>query len=487
MTADSTETSGPLTGPAGPPRKSPLPFPPPRTAADPGAARRRPRRGPSVRAALVSDCLAMTAALTLVASETTTLPPTALAAGLLAVLALNRQAGLYRSRPSPSGLDEVPALFASAALAWAVTAALAASADPEHAMALPALLSLLTLHTVLATAGRSATYRLRRVRGRRRPRSTLIVGLGPTSRTLAAALLARPEYAMRPVGLVACGPGEQHVGEPPRLPVLRTSEDVTRAVIQNSVRDAVLTRPPAGPELAALVDHLASLGCAVWCVGGPQLPAARPAGQLWGFACSRILPPPARTPAHTGKRAFDMASSGLALLLLSPLLALCALAVRLSDGPGVLFRQERVGRDGRPFTVLKFRTLRPTDPYEAATRWSVADDRRMSAVGHWMRRTSLDELPQLWNVLRGDMSLVGPRPERPFFVARFSEVHPHYGARHRMPVGITGLAQVHGLRGDTSIEDRARFDNHYIDTWSPWLDMSILLRTVGSVFRQGGS
>lgn len=177
----------------------------------------------------------------------------------------------------------------------------------------------------------------------------------------------------------------------------------------------------------------------------------------------------------------------LALLPAAPILALSALAVRLSDGPGVLFRQERVGLDGRPFVLLKFRTLRPSDERESATRWNVSHDRRMSAVGHFLRRTSLDELPQLWNVLRGDMSLVGPRPERPYFVRQFSQTYPGYQERHRMPVGITGLAQIHGLRGDTSIEDRARFDNHYIESWSLWQDIRILLRTATALFRFGGA
>ncbi|GAA3098383.1 hypothetical protein GCM10020254_49700 [Streptomyces goshikiensis] len=163
-------------------------------------------------------------------------------------------------------------------------------------------------------------------------------------------------------------------------------------------------------------------------------------------------------------------------------MGLCALAVRLSDGPGVIFRQERVGLYGRPFTLLKFRTLR-ADAHESATRWTVAGDHRMSPVGSFLRKSSLDELPQLWNVVCGDMSLVGPRPERPFFVAKFAAVHPGYEARHRMPVGITGLAQINGLRGDTSIEDRARFDNHYIDTWSLWQDLWILARTAASFFR----
>jgi lipopolysaccharide/colanic/teichoic acid biosynthesis glycosyltransferase len=110
----------------------------------------------------------------------------------------------------------------------------------------------------------------------------------------------------------------------------------------------------------------------------------------------------------------------------------------------------------------------------------------MSAVGRLLRRTSLDELPQLWNVLRGDMSLVGPRPERPYFVQQFSQELPGYGERHRSPVGITGLAQVHGLRGNTSIEDRARFDNHYIETWSLWQDVRIMFHTVLSFFRLEG-
>jgi lipopolysaccharide/colanic/teichoic acid biosynthesis glycosyltransferase len=111
----------------------------------------------------------------------------------------------------------------------------------------------------------------------------------------------------------------------------------------------------------------------------------------------------------------------------------------------------------------------------------------MSRAGRLLRRTSLDELPQLWNVLRGDMSLVGPRPERPYFVAQFSQTLPGYADRHRMPAGLTGLAQVHGLRGDTSIADRARFDNHYIDSWSLWQDVGILLRTAVTLFRHGGS
>ena len=180
----------------------------------------------------------------------------------------------------------------------------------------------------------------------------------------------------------------------------------------------------------------------------------------------------------------DVVLSGLLLLLLSPVLLICTVGSYFETGC-VLFRQERVGLDGRPFTLLKFCSLRPSDG-EAATRWNIGEDDRVRPIGRFLRRTSLDELPQLWNVLRGDMSLVGPRPERPFFVDEFTRQFPWYMARHRVPVGLTGWAQVHGLRGDTSIADRARFDNFYIENWSLWGDIKILLRTAGQVIKAAG-
>ena len=130
--------------------------------------------------------------------------------------------------------------------------------------------------------------------------------------------------------------------------------------------------------------------------------------------------------------------------------------------------------------------MRPGDESESETKWSIGDDKRVGPVGRMLRRTSLDELPQLWNILRGDMTLVGPRPERPHFVEKFSAEIPRYAHRHRVPAGLTGLAQVSGLRGDTPIADRARFDNYYIENWSLWLDVKVVLRTVGEVLFAGG-
>ncbi|WP_371103287.1 sugar transferase, partial [Streptomyces sp. PU_AKi4] len=226
-------------------------------------------------------------------------------------------------------------------------------------------------------------------------------------------------------------------------------------------------------------------GCAVWEVDAD--PAPYPARErLAGFPCRRLDLAPARG-GGLGKRLLDVLVSGTLLLLAGPLLLVCAVTLRLCDGPGVVFRQERIGRNGEPFTLLKFRTHRPVDEHESATRWSVAGEHEMRWFCRMLRRTSLDELLQLWNVLRGDMSLVGPRPERPYFVAQFSETYPGYATRHRMRTGITGLAQVQGLRGDTSIEDRCRFDNAYIDDWSLWRDVCILLRTAVTLVRPTGS
>ncbi len=186
------------------------------------------------------------------------------------------------------------------------------------------------------------------------------------------------------------------------------------------------------------------------------------------------------------KRVLDLLAGSLAVLLVSPVLLACAVAVRREGGPGIFFRQTRIGLDGREFEIIKFRSMRPATTVESQTLWNVAQDSRIGPVGRFLRRTSLDELPQLFNVLRGDMSMVGPRPERPHFVEQFRAAYPSYTARSRVPAGLTGLAAVNGLRGDTSIEDRARYDNVYIENWSLWLDVTILLRTALAVVRRTG-
>jgi exopolysaccharide biosynthesis polyprenyl glycosylphosphotransferase len=205
---------------------------------------------------------------------------------------------------------------------------------------------------------------------------------------------------------------------------------------------------------------------------------------VWGFPLVRLRRPVRRTFSRGAKRAFDMTVAGVSLLLISPLYAVLSLAVKLSSPGPVHFRQQRVGQRGESVEILKFRSMRVHT--DSDTEWTIAEE-TITKVGRFMRVLGLDEIPQLWNILRGQMSLVGPRPERPFFVEQFKAEIPHYDDRHRVPVGLTGLAQVHGLRGDTSIEERARFDNHYIENWSLWRDLTILMQTLFAVVRNVGS
>ena len=183
------------------------------------------------------------------------------------------------------------------------------------------------------------------------------------------------------------------------------------------------------------------------------------------------------------KRAFDLVLAVLLLGLLSPILLLLALAIRLSSTKGpVLFRQERVGKDGQIFTLLKFRSMIPDAEAATGPVFATADDQRRTAIGRLIRRFSLDELPQLLNIVRGDMSLVGPRPERPYFVERFGAEIPRYLERHQVRPGVTGWAQVNDLRGTTSIADRTIYDIYYIENWSLSFDIKILLLTIGRIF-----
>jgi Undecaprenyl-phosphate glucose phosphotransferase len=183
------------------------------------------------------------------------------------------------------------------------------------------------------------------------------------------------------------------------------------------------------------------------------------------------------------KRAIDLGVGALALAMVAPLMAAIALAITLTSRGPVLYAQERMGLDGRRFRMLKFRTMRVDAEAATGPVWARPEDPRRTPIGSFLRRFSLDELPQLWNVLRGEMSLVGPRPERPTFVQSFRKQVPGYMLRHKVKGGITGWAQIHGWRGDTSIEERIKCDLYYIEHWSIGLDVQILLKTLWLGFR----
>jgi exopolysaccharide biosynthesis polyprenyl glycosylphosphotransferase len=182
------------------------------------------------------------------------------------------------------------------------------------------------------------------------------------------------------------------------------------------------------------------------------------------------------------KRATDILGSGITLVLFSPIMLLVAVLIKLDSPGSVFYVQERMGLDARPFQMIKFRSMRTDAEAETGPVWASASDPRRTRIGGIMRSLSVDELPQLINVLVGNMSLVGPRPERPIFVEQFKRSIPRYMDRHREKAGLTGWAQVNGLRGDTSIIERTKYDLWYIENWSLALDIKILLRTVVRIF-----
>ncbi|GAB4370329.1 MAG: undecaprenyl-phosphate glucose phosphotransferase [Calditrichia bacterium] len=183
------------------------------------------------------------------------------------------------------------------------------------------------------------------------------------------------------------------------------------------------------------------------------------------------------------KRSFDILVAAGTLLLLSPLFLLIALLIKLTSPGPVFYKQPRVGMDGMEFTMIKFRSMRTDAEKHTGPVWAKANDPRVTPVGRILRRTSLDELPQLINVLRGDMSLVGPRPERKVFVEQFQQSIPKYAERHRVRSGMTGWAQVNGLRGQSPIDERTRYDVYYIENWSLWFDLKIILMTFAAIIR----
>src|SRR5262249_48491751 len=178
------------------------------------------------------------------------------------------------------------------------------------------------------------------------------------------------------------------------------------------------------------------------------------------------------------KRAMDIVLSLVGLVLLSPVFLAVAIAVKLTSKGPVFFQQPRCGLNGRTFKMFKFRSMRVNAESQTGAVWAKKDDPRRTPIGKFLRETSLDELPQLINVLLGDMSLVGPRPERPEFISKFTQSIPSYMARHRVKAGITGWAQVNGWRGNTSLRKRIEYDLYYITHWTPWLDFRILFLTI---------
>jgi exopolysaccharide biosynthesis polyprenyl glycosylphosphotransferase len=396
--------------------------------------------------------------------------------------------GFYRGRRHLSVLDELPGLYFRF-LAASAAVAIAVAVRHNSLNYIDGFLRLAAASAVLLLPAR-AFSRLVVLTARRRrwvEHGAVVVGGGPVAIELARLLRRYPQYGLRFAGFVDVASTSHDQRE--STPLVGDLDDLA-TVVQQSECDVVIIADIDCPE-STLLRAVRAPGlakCDLWIV--PRLREFHSvAGSPDHIGAIPVVPlhrPVLQGPEWALKRTSDVIFASVALLLLSPLLLLCAAATYLEGGRGIIFRQQRIGQYGKPFNLMKFRSMRPADDKESQTNWNIGNDPRVGPIGKFMRRTSLDELPQLWNILRGDMTVVGPRPERPYFVDQFSIDYPDYAMRHRVPVGLTGLAQVSGLRGDTPISDRARFDNYYIENWSLWLDVKVLLRTVGEVFSGGG-
>jgi exopolysaccharide biosynthesis polyprenyl glycosylphosphotransferase len=396
--------------------------------------------------------------------------------------------GLYTSRLSLSVLDDLPRLAGGSALAMTVSVTLAfIHGEGRGDYRLLARAALLALGVVLVRAAGFALMRKLRRLGLT-TRRAVIIGADQVGLTLAHRLRDHPEHGLRVVGFADSVP--PLTGLPLSAPLLGGQDSLARILRRHKAQVAILAFVhERDATLAAQLRECAGSGVEFFFV--PRFLQIHGhnhrVDMVWGIPLARIRQAPFETLGWPLKRVTDIAIASIAAIIVAPLMLLVALAVRLETGPGVLFRQVRVGRDGHPFTCYKFCSLKPVQEEESQELWSVANDDRIGPVGRLIRASSLDELPQLFNVLRGDMSIVGPRPERPYFVSKFADEYPGYHDRHRVPVGLTGFAAINGLRGDTSIAERVEFDNLYIETWSLWLDVKIILRTFGAVFRRTGS
>jgi len=412
----------------------------------------------------------------------------------LIVLGLAR----FRRWPEPrlevSVIDTAAEVLASVSVAAMLMIAVEEIFGSEHPIALAVRLWLFAL--VYLGAGRAVLVSWRRHARRTGAlaRPTLIVGAGVVGEHVARRLLGRPEYGLRPVGFLDVEWRSTYDPDGPGvLPTLGTTDEIVQVVHRTGARHVILAFS-SQPDHAnvSFVRQCEQMGLDVSLVprlfesmnervaldrvgGMPLLTLRSTNPKGWQFAA---------------KHAVDRGLAFAALVAVAPLMALIAATVRLSSPGPVLFRQRRVGRDEKPFEMYKFRTMvGPVADEEAfvlrdglAPGGVEAADRR-TTPGRWLRSTSLDELPQLFNVLKGDMSLVGPRPERPEFVERFVRDVYGYEQRHRVKSGITGWAQVNGLRGQTSIADRVEWDNYYIRNWSLGLDLRILALTAAAVVR----
>jgi exopolysaccharide biosynthesis polyprenyl glycosylphosphotransferase len=471
-----------------------------RLAAFEGMTQRQRRRA----RLLLIDCsmLGLAVAIGLVGASRTGAPTEAwgwTVAYCVSVLVVMKARGGYATRLESSALDALGHAFVATALAATIviTARVLIAPDPHAASETVRLWGFAAAYLF---AGRLA-FNIASHQIHREGLKTLIVGAGSVGHMIARRLQDRPEMGLRPVGFLDKEPREGDEGLPP---VLGASWDLEEVVREHQVEQVLVTFSTAPHEvLLSMVRRCRAMGIDVALVPRlfEEVSHRVSVDHLGGIALLRVGQIDPKGWQFEVKYTLDRVVGALLVLAMAPVLVVIALLIKLSSPGPVFFHQKRVGIDGHEFEMLKFRTMREApDATENDAAWAaralgsadddaVADEAvdRRTKTGLFLRRWSLDELPQILNVVKGDMSLVGPRPERVGYVRAFEQHVYRYGDRHRVKSGLTGWAQVNGLRGETSLDDRIEWDNYYVENWSPLLDLKILVLTLPAVFGGRGA
>jgi exopolysaccharide biosynthesis polyprenyl glycosylphosphotransferase len=392
---------------------------------------------------------------------------------------------LYHRQRATSHIDEFYAIFGAASVGTIVAIAFI-SLIFKNELDYPRLMMVYAwvLTILLVWLGRVVHARLQwslQSRGFNEAR-LVIVGAGEVGRMILQKIRQSPGLGYTVVGFVDDrNPPSNVLG----VDVLGTTNDLPRLIEAHRVDEVVIAMPEAShEEILSIITRCEREKVSIKVFPDVfQIMASEVSiGDLNGLPLLTVRDIALRGWRLALKRAVDILGSAVSLVIFSPIMMLVAILVKLDSPGSVFFAQERMGLDAKPFMMLKFRSMRRDAEAQTGPVWATEDDPRRTRIGTFMRRFSIDELPQLINVLIGDMSLVGPRPERPVFVEQFKKSIPRYSDRHKEKAGMTGWAQVNGLRGDTSVIERTKYDVWYIENWSILLDFKILLRTVVSVF-----
>jgi Undecaprenyl-phosphate glucose phosphotransferase len=390
--------------------------------------------------------------------------------------------GLYRIRPTRSKTEEWLSVAIGSIVATVVFSGVLLWVRPGHPDVLYSRATLgifLICAIVFVILGRAIVRAVveRGHRDGKRLDRVLIAGSGELARAVVERVNGHRELGFTVVGYLRNGEESKLDG----LECLGTIDEAEQVIADQNIDHVFVALPHASSQaMMALLDRLVRSVVAIHVVPDLlQFMVLRSRVEdLDGLPTINLSETPLEGWSRFLKRGFDLVVAAAALIVFSPVMLIVAIAIKLGDRGPVFYRQERMGLDGKPFEIVKFRSMRVGAEKDTGAKWAEKNDPRRTRVGRFIRETSLDELPQLFNVLLGDMSVVGPRPERPQFVEQFRAEFPHYMLRHKVRAGITGWAQVHGWRGNTSMRMRIEHDLYYIENWSLMLDLKILFMTL---------